>query len=100
MHWQYFPQRRCRALEGTLVTWLSSARFSARDHEAAQDLGVSLGVALAGVSDPTLQLGSCNHHGDCLAVDAKHPGGGHCCDPECEVGVAESCPNVWSEVEP
>lgn len=37
---------------------------------------------------------SCNHHSDCAAVDRKHPGGGHCHDPECEASAPEFCDNV------
>jgi hypothetical protein len=37
---------------------------------------------------------ACNHHSDCAAVERKHPGVGHCYDPECEAPSAEHCKNV------
>ncbi len=39
---------------------------------------------------------TCNHHSDCDRVDQKHPGGGHCHDPDCESPTAENCPWVAS----
>lgn len=36
----------------------------------------------------------CNHHSNCDRVDQKHPGIGHCHDPDCESPTAENCPYV------
>lgn len=37
---------------------------------------------------------ACNHHSDCAEVERRHPGEGHCYDPDCSAGSAEWCRNV------
>jgi hypothetical protein len=51
-------------------------------------------VELLAPAPETAPQRSCNHHSDCDLSDLKHPGQGHCHDPECEAPASEYCDHV------